>query len=145
MKKIYTVLILISIVFFAISTYSQNANKQVENTKMLIGTWKLDTMKFENFEFPEEYLPLVQERYQQMKDSTLFIFNEDRTYFSSGVNAESHGTWRITSDGKYILVRIKGSEKEEKSKIKSISNSKLIMIPMQESASNSEFILKKSD
>lgn len=127
------------------SVLSQQANKQVEYSKMLIGTWKLDTMKFENFSFPEEYLPIIQERYQQMKDSSIFVFNEDRTYFSRGVNSHTKGSWRITGDGKYILVRIEGKDREERSQIKSISNEKLIMIPMQESASNSKFILKKAE
>lgn len=121
--------------------FGQQVSKKSEYSKLLVGTWKLDNMEFKDSNIPEEYLDLLMKKYEEIKDSIVFVFNEDKTYFSKGIGASKTGVWQVAEDGKYVIVTIDGKSEGEKTRILKITNNELIMAPMQEHSTNSKFTL----
>ncbi len=142
MKK-KRILLLLMLTLCTSVLFAQQNRKQVEFSQMLIGSWQLDTMEIKDFQVPEEMMPFLTERYNKMKEESLFVFNEDFTYFSTGMGSDIKGTWSISKNGKFIIISIEGREKEERTEILSISSSRLVMAPAQAGSTNSTFTLSK--
>lgn len=138
--KFYT---LIVILFFSVNVFAQQGKKQAEYSQMLVGTWKIDTMEIKDFQVPPEYLPLIIDRYNKMKENAFFQFNEDKTYHSEGIGGLSKGQWKLSNDAKFIIVTLAETGKEEKSQILQLTEKQLIMAPVQQNSSNSKVTLFK--
>ena len=141
MKKLFflTIILLTTVILFA-----QEDNLIENYNNYLVGTWRLDTMEIKGAEIPPEYLPIIIEQYNKMKEKSRFIFDNDFKYTSIGTQSTKNGTWRISDDSRFILVKIDGNENEEKSRIIKLSSDSLIMAPTNQNSSNSTIYLYKS-
>ncbi|MDD2198544.1 MAG: hypothetical protein PHE08_02335, partial [Bacteroidales bacterium] len=83
------------------------------------------------------------EKFREIKDLTSFIFEKNKSYSNKTLKGlEKNGKWRISPDGKKIIVRLENTGKDETSKIELLSNDSLIISPLEES-SNSKVVLYK--
>jgi hypothetical protein len=141
MKKLFflTIILLTTVILFA-----QEDNLTENYNNYLVGTWRLDTMEIKGAEIPPEYLPIIIEQYNKMKEKSRFIFDNDFKYTSIGTQTTKNGTWRISDDSRFILVKIEGSENEEKSRIIKLTSDSLVMAPTNQNSSNSTIYLYKS-
>ncbi|HRW21623.1 MAG TPA: DUF5004 domain-containing protein, partial [Bacteroidales bacterium] len=115
--------------------------KELEN--MLIGTWKVDTIYLKTELNLGAYYELYVEKFREIKDLTSFIFEKNKSYSNKTLKGlEKSGKWRISPDGKKIIVRLENTGKDETSKIELLSNDSLIISPLEES-SNSKVVLYK--
>ncbi|MEJ5268478.1 MAG: hypothetical protein WHW07_11830, partial [Bacteroidales bacterium] len=59
------------------------------------------------------------------------------------IEGEKHGAWSISTDGKYVLVKLDGETKVEKTLIISLTNDRLILAPDDPTATNSKAYMYK--
>jgi len=144
MKKSLFIIILIYIFASSIG-YTQNKAKSdlcVYNEKLMVGTWKMDTIYLKENINLGDYKELYDQKFRELKDSTVFYFRNDYTYERVAKGQSTKGTWSISNDGTLIIVKMIGKEAEEKSRILELTKTNLVMSPMSES-SNSKVVMHK--
>ncbi|HOY39901.1 MAG TPA: lipocalin family protein, partial [Bacteroidales bacterium] len=89
-----------------------------------------------------DYKELYDQKFRELKDSTVFYFRNDYTYERVAKGQSTKGTWSISNDGTLVIVKMIGKEAEEKSRILELTKTNLVMSPMSES-SNSKVVMHK--
>lgn len=142
MRKLLLIILISLFGYINLLAQSNKTNiKELEN--MLIGTWKVDTIYLKTELNLGAYYELYVEKFREIKDLTSFIFEKNKSYSNKTLKGlEKNGKWRISPDGKKIIVRIDDTGKDETSKIELLSNDSLIISPLEES-SNSKVVLYK--
>lgn len=143
--KFYT-FVLVILFYFSVSTvFGQHKKSKVQsqNEEFLIGIWRVDTIVMKNMQDLGEYYDLYLEKYKELKEKTSFEFNKDKTYIKNGLRGlQKKGIWRMSSDGKRIIVKMEATNKDEESRVIRIDKDTLIIAPLEES-SNSKVVLYK--
>ncbi|MDD4235326.1 MAG: DUF5004 domain-containing protein [Bacteroidales bacterium] len=142
MRKLLLIILISLFGYINLLAQSNKTNiKELEN--MLIGTWKVDTIYLKTELNLGAYYELYVEKFREIKDLTSFIFEKNKSYSNKTLKGlEKNGKWRISPDGKKIIVRLENTGKDETSKIELLSNDSLIISPLEES-SNSKVVLYK--
>ncbi|HXK81498.1 MAG TPA: DUF5004 domain-containing protein [Bacteroidales bacterium] len=142
MRKLLLIILISLFGYINLLAQSNKTNiKELEN--MLIGTWKVDTIYLKTELNLGAYYELYVEKFREIKDLTSFIFEKNKSYSNKTLKGlEKSGKWRISPDGKKIIVRLENTGKDETSKIELLSNDSLIISPLEES-SNSKVVLYK--
>jgi hypothetical protein len=142
-KKIFITLLIGIFSFSCLFGQSQKKIGIKDVEQMLIGTWKVDTIHLKPDLDLGAYYDLYVEKFKEIKEFTVFNFEKNKTYTNKGLKGiEKKGKWRITPDGKRIIVKMNDTGKDESSKIDYISKDSLIISPLEES-SNSKVVLYK--
>lgn len=142
-KKILILIVLLGLAYSNLFCQSQNKTGIKDIEQMLIGTWKVDTIHLKTDLNLGAYYELYVEKFKEIKEFTTFRFEKNKTYTNKGLKGiEKKGKWRITPDGKRIIVKMNDTGKDESSKIDYISKDSLIISPLEES-SNSKVVLYK--
>ncbi|HUM89569.1 MAG TPA: lipocalin family protein [Prolixibacteraceae bacterium] len=114
------------------------------NEKYMVGTWKMDTIFLKENTNLGDYKALYDQKFIELRDSTLFEFKADYSYIKTVKTKITTGVWKISDDGTQIIIIKEDSNNEEKSRILELNNNLLMMSPLSEST-NSKVILKKVD
>lgn len=122
-------------------TISQNVKKLYSD--YLVGTWKLDSLEFGNYNLAPQYQEMIKQKLPEIMEKTEVTFTKDKRYFKKGIEGEKHGAWSISTDGKYVLVKLDGETKVEKTLIISLTNDRLILAPDDPTATNSKAYMYK--
>ncbi|MDY0314913.1 MAG: hypothetical protein RBR32_07535 [Bacteroidales bacterium] len=140
MKKV--LFLLLSLVFaFSTSLFSQNL--EAKNSKMIVGKWKVDSLDIGDFQLSPQYEYILKEKLPQIIESTEVHFYPNKKYFKKGLEGTIEGKWSVSKDGQFVSVKTKGKDKEDKTKIISLTEDKLIIAPEDPNAANSKVYLYK--
>lgn len=140
MKKIKYILIVACILVSA-SAFSQNTKDECE--KMIEGTWKVDSLDIGSFNLSPQYAEIVKQKLPEIIESTEVVFGKRKKYKKTGFEGETTGTWSISKDGAYVLVKLDGDSKVTKTKIVKLTDEKLIIAPDNEDSANSRAYMYK--
>lgn len=132
------------LVFFvtALNLNAQNLKKQY--SEMIVGTWKIDSLEIGNYKLSPEYEALVRQKLPEIIESTEVVFSKNKKYTKKGIEGVKTGTWDISSDAKYVLVKLDGETKVSKTVIVQLNDNKLIMAPDDPNSVNSKVYMYKS-
>jgi hypothetical protein len=114
---------------------------QEKHKTYLTGQWKIDTM-YMDLDLSEEYMKVFKQKYKELKDSTKFIFNADGTYKKLSLDPARTGRWRITPDGKTIIIEFDDSDEISRTSINSLTATKLDMRPVNDATNNRVLLYK---
>ncbi len=115
------------------------------NEELIVGTWKLDTIYLkENVQFGDYYY-LYEKKFNELRDSSFFVFNANYEYKKITKSEVSTGTWEISPDGTRITIKTDNNNTEDKSRILELNEKILMMNPLSEGSSNSKVILKRQE
>ncbi|MDD2634379.1 MAG: lipocalin family protein [Bacteroidales bacterium] len=135
---------LLSLIFISIAILSfSQKNIKSEYAKMLKGTWKVDSMDIGNFNLSPEYEAIVRQKLPDIIAKTEVQFKSGNKYYKKGFEGEREGTWSISDNGHFILVKLKGDSKISKTKIIELNDTKLILAPEETSSANSKAYMYK--
>lgn len=136
-------ILLVTIVMLVItgSVFSQNLKSQY--TKNIVGTWKVDSLDIGSFNLSPQYEALLRDKMPEIIAMTEVKFTSGKKYHKKGFEGETEGTWDISKDGAYILVKLNGESKVTRTKIVMLTEDKMIMAPDDENAVNSKAYLYK--
>lgn len=140
MKKIKYLLIAVSILVSA-SAFSQNIKSDYE--KKILGSWKVDSLDIGSFNLSPEYAEIVKEKLPQIIAMTQVEFGKKKKYHKTGFDGETKGTWSISKDGAFVLIKLDGESKVSKTKIIKLTDDKLIIAPDNEESANSKAYMYK--
>ncbi len=141
--KLKSLLLICVALFFTSALFSQNQKKDFE--KFIVGKWKVDSLEIGNFNLAPQYEAIIKEKLPQIIESTEVIFYPNKKYYKKGFEGTTEGTWTMSKDGQYISVKIKGKDKEDRTKVILLTNNKLILAPDDENAVNSKAYMYKVD
>jgi len=127
---------------FSINSFAQNVG--ANNSKMIIGKWKIDSLDVGDSPLAVQYKQIVEEKMAQIIETTEVLFYPNKKYLKKGFDGTTEGTWRISKDGQYVSVKIKGRDKEDRTKIISITDDKLIIAPDDPNAVNAKVYMYKA-
>ncbi|PLX07140.1 MAG: hypothetical protein C0596_12150 [Marinilabiliales bacterium] len=136
-------LALLALIFVSTLAFSQNLKK--DYIKMLEGTWKVDSLEIGSFNLSPEYEEIVRQKMPEIIAMTEVQFKSRKRYYKKGFEGETEGTWDVSNDGKFILVKINGESKITKTRIIEISDEKLIIAPEDPNSANSRAFMYKVD
>jgi hypothetical protein len=142
MTKIKFLLIGISIFIFA-NAFSQSRNLKAEYTKLIVGTWKVDSLEIGSFNLSPEYQEIVKQKLPEIIANTEVVFKANKDYSKKGFEGSTSGKWEISKDGDYVLVKLDGSGTVSRTKIISLTSTKMVMAPDDENSANSRAFLYK--
>ncbi|MFO7879531.1 MAG: lipocalin family protein [Bacteroidota bacterium] len=128
--------------FLTLTAQGQN-DLQEKHKNYLTGHWKIDTM-YMDMDLSEEYMVVFKEKFKELKEKTEFIFYADGRYKKLSIDPERTGKWRITPDGKTIIIEFDDSEEVSRTRISSLTENKLDMQPAK-SATNNRVLLYKTE
>lgn len=130
----YSILLIISLVGLSTSAFKF---KQV-NEDLIVGKWK-----FENY-IPSKITDKVKhEAYVKFqKENSSMIFNEDKSFLVSNGKQELKGTYKISSDGKQLLVTDEKTKTEKVKIIEFLSEDKCILAEKTKDGFNKSYIFK---
>lgn len=121
---------------------SAQNNLQEQNQNYLQGTWLIDTM-YIDFEMSEQLMQIYTEKFQEIKQQTSFEFHPDGTYEKvSGADVKK-GNWRISPNGKMIIIKFVGSDEISRTHIGHIDSVSMTMAPVDDAVQNSKVELIK--
>jgi hypothetical protein len=115
---------------------------QEQNHQYLQGTWLIDTM-YIDFEMSEQLLEIYAEKFQEIKLKTRFEFHPDGKYEKISGTDIKEGNWRISPNGKMIIIQFVGSDEISRTHIGSLDSISMTMIPVDNAAQNSRVELIK--
>ncbi|HOE39917.1 MAG TPA: lipocalin family protein [Bacteroidales bacterium] len=127
---------------FSVNSFAQNVG--ANNSKMIIGKWKIDSLDVGDSPLAVQYKQIVEEKMAQIIETTEVLFYPNKKYLKKGFDGTTEGTWRISKDGQYVSVKIKGRDKEDRTKIISITDDKLIIAPDDPNAVNAKVYMYKA-
>jgi hypothetical protein len=134
----------ISLAILMLSAMAANAqNLQSSYSKMIVGTWKVDSLELGSLQLSPEYEKLIKERMPEIIAMTEVRFSANKKYYKKGMEGVTEGTWSISKDGQYVLVKAQGESEVSKTKIVSLTNDKMIMAPDDPNAVNSKAYMYK--
>jgi len=137
-------LALVVLVFLSTIAFSQQ-NVKKDYIKLLQGTWKVDSLEIGSFNLSPQYEEIVRQKMPEIIANTEVQFNPRKRYYKRGFEGETEGTWDVSDDGKYILVKLNGESGITKTKIVSISEDKLVIAPDDPKSANSRAYMYKAD
>jgi len=117
-------------------------NLQDQNQIFLQGTWLIDTM-YIDFEMSEQLLEIYSEKFQDIKEKTRFEFLADGVYRKISGPDVKEGKWRISPNGKMIIIQFLGSDEISRTHIGHLDSVSMTMLPVDNSAQNSKVELIK--
>jgi hypothetical protein len=131
--------------FFLISASLVFGQKNIksEYTKMLQGTWKVDSLEIGSFNLSPEYEEIVRQKMPEIIAMTEVQFSARKKYYKRGFEGETEGNWEVSKDGEFIIVKQKNEAKLSKTRIIKITEDKLIIAPEDPSSANSKAYLYK--
>lgn len=138
LKAFITVIILLIITG---SAFAQD--KQASYTKMIVGTWKVDSLELGSLKLSAEYEKIVKDKMVEIIATTEVKFSSNKKYLKKGMEGTTEGTWSISKDGQYVLIKQNGKADISKSVIVSITDEKLIMAPDDPNSANSKAYMYK--
>lgn len=144
MKNLLITIFLICITGILWAQKPQKSSLCLMNEKYMVGTWKMDTIFLKENTNLGDYKALYDQKFIELRDSTLFEFKSDYSYIKTVKTKITTGVWKISDDGTQIIIIKEDSNTEEKSRILELNNNLLMMSPLSEST-NSKVILKKVD
>ena len=121
---------------------SAQNNLQEQNQKYLQGTWLIDTM-YIDFEMSEQLLEIYVEKFQEIKQQTRFEFHPDGKYQKISANDIREGNWRVSPNGKMIIIQFLGNDEISRTHIGHLDSVSMTMVPVDNSAQNSRVELIK--
>jgi hypothetical protein len=134
----------ISLAILMLSVMAANAqNLQSSYSKMIVGTWKVDSLELGSLKLSPEYEKMIREKMPEIIAMTEVKFSSNKKYYKKGMEGVTEGTWSISKDGQYVLVKFQGETEVTKTKIVSLTNEKLIMAPDDPNAVNSKAYMYK--
>ncbi|HOZ29827.1 MAG TPA: lipocalin family protein [Bacteroidales bacterium] len=139
MKQI--ILIIATIIISYGNIFSQNLKS--EYTKMIVGTWKVDSLEIGSFNLSPQYEEMIRQKMPEIIAMTEVRFMSNKKYFKQGFEGTTEGRWDISQDGQFIIVKSNNSSDVSRTKIVSLTNDKLIMAPDDENSVNSKAYLYK--
>ena len=140
---IHKFILTILLTYILTASFGQSHKAIKEYEQLITGSWKVDTILMKDGLQLGEYYDLYVEKFKEIKERTLFTFETNKTYKKEGLNGISKtGKWKISPEGKRIIVKMDDNDKEEESKIIKLTADTLIITPLEES-SNSKVILYK--
>ncbi|MDD4150692.1 MAG: lipocalin family protein [Bacteroidales bacterium] len=136
---------LLSILFIAIATisFSQKDIKS-EYSKMLKGTWKVDSLDISSINLSPEYEEIVRQKMPEIIAITEVQFKSGNKYYKKGFEGEREGTWSVSDNGEFILLKLNGDSKISKTRIVKLTEDKLILAPEEPSSVNSKAYMYKA-
>lgn len=143
MKTYRIILLTIPFLFiYVTSVFSQNLQKKY--SELIIGTWKIDSLDINSYKLSPEYETLVRQKMPEFIEHIEIQFLKNNIYHKKGNEGEKKGTWSISEDGKYVLVKIDGETKVSKTAIVKLTEDKLIIAPENPNSINSHAYLYKT-
>lgn len=142
MKKLLFAILIICTSSVLLAQKPQKSSLCMMNEKYMVGSWKMDTIFLKDNIKLGDYQALYDQKFNELKDSTLFEFRADYIYLKTVRSTVSIGTWKISADGTQIITVKEDGNIEEKSRILELNDNLLMMSPLSEST-NSKVILKK--
>lgn len=147
MKKnlIITLLIAIFIIISKI-TMSQNENIYDKYSRLIVGTWKVDSLSInkqvlENM--ADDFKALAKQKLKEIVPNVEINVTSDKKWTTKGFPSLSSGVWEISKDGTTLSVKPLNDGPIQKSKIISITENKMIIEPINEKSINSAVYLYK--
>lgn len=141
MNKLRMILIM-AFVVMSISAFSQN-NLKGEYTKLIQGTWKVDSLEIGSFNLSPEYEEIVRQKMPEIIAMTEVQFNSRKKYLKKGFEGTKEGTWSISDDGEFVLVKLNGETKVSKTRIIKLTDDKMILAPEDANSANSKAYMYK--
>jgi RNA-binding protein YlmH len=141
MNKLRMILIM-AFVVLSISAFSQN-NLKGEYTKLIQGTWKVDSLEIGSFNLSPEYEEIVRQKMPEIIAMTEVQFNSRKKYLKKGFEGTKEGTWSISDDGEFVLVKLNGETKVSKTRIIKLTDEKMILAPEDANSANSKAYMYK--
>ncbi len=132
-----------TIVLLMISASAFTQNLKSDYSKKIVGTWKVDSLEIGNFNLSPQYEAMLREKMPEIIAMTEVRFTSNKKYYKQGFEGTTEGTWDISKDGTYVLVKLNGESNVTRTKIVSLTDTKLIMAPDDENAANSKAYLYK--
>lgn len=132
-----------TIILLMITGAAFSQDLQASYTKMIVGTWKVDSLELGNLKLSPEYQKIVKEKMAEIIATTEVKFSSNKKYLKKGMEGTTEGIWSISKDGQHILIKTNGKSEVSKSIIISITNDKLIMAPDDPNAVNSKAYMYK--
>lgn len=139
MKKTQLILL---ILLSSVMTINAQTNLQKTNTKLLQGTWKIDTMYLET-DLSEVTMALYAKRFKEIKENTRFVFSKTGEYKKISSKKDKLGKWEINSNGRTIIINFNDSDEISRTSIRELTNNKLVMVPLNKMAQNTKVELSK--
>ena len=139
MTRILTTILLVLIPLLSLKGQS---DLQEKHESYLTGRWKIDTM-YMDLDLSEEYMKVFEQKFKRLKDSTEFVFNADGSYKKLSLEPPRTGKWRITPDGKTIIIEFDDSDEISRTSINSLTETKLDMRPASDATNNRVLLYKK--
>jgi nicotinic acid mononucleotide adenylyltransferase len=123
-------------------TINAQTTLQKTNTKLLQGTWIIDTMYLETAH-SDVTMALYAKRFKKLKETTTFVFTETGEYKKISSKKDKLGKWKINSNGKTIIINFNNSDEISQTSIRKLTDNKLIMVPLSKMAQNTKVELSK--
>ncbi|MBN2777667.1 MAG: lipocalin family protein [Bacteroidales bacterium] len=142
MNKIRMIMIM-AFVVLSISAFAQN-NLKGEYTKLIQGTWKVDSLEIGSFNLSPEYEEIVRQKMPEIIAMTEVQFNSRKKYLKKGFEGTKEGTWSISDDGQFVLVKLNGETKVSKTRIIKLTDEKMILAPEEANSANSKAYMYKA-
>jgi hypothetical protein len=122
---------------------SAQNNLQEQNQNYLQGTWLIDTM-YIDFEMSEQMMAIYAEKFQEIKQKTRFEFHPGGKYMKVSGSDVKEGNWRISPNGKMIIIQFVGSDEISRTHIGHLDSISMTMVPVDQTAQNSRVELIKA-
>ncbi|MDR2836576.1 MAG: hypothetical protein LBV69_10375 [Bacteroidales bacterium] len=143
MKIILKISFIISILSITLNAIAQKEEIQEKYEKMMIGTWKVDSLELKLANLAPEYQEFAREKTKQIIPTIEISISEDHKYSMKGMPGVKNGIWGISKDGKLLNVKPIDNKPIEKSKIISLTEDKMIIQPLNPNSGNSKAYLYK--
>lgn len=102
MKASYLIIIPLTLIVSLCS--AQNAHKL--NSKLIQGTWQLDSMYIGGQQLPEPLLKKIYDQMQESKKYTTYYFCKDGKYANATKSKTVEGTWELSPSGDTLRLMI---------------------------------------
>ncbi len=125
MKTIYLIILLPMMLLCSLCSAQSD-----KNTKLIEGTWQLDSMYIGGQELPEPLLRKVYEKMNETKQYTTYYFGEDGKYVNATKTKTIEGKWELSSTGDTLTLIL--PDKTIVNKILHIDTDSLAIEPQDE-------------
>jgi len=111
--------------------------------KMLVATWKVDSISIPMNNLAPEYQALAKQKMQEILPNIELIISSDQKYSMKGWTGVKDGIWTISKDGQILSVKPLDDKPVEKTKVILLTDEKLILESLNDKAKSTKIYFYK--